>query len=347
MKDISEMRVLYFGSMEGNSGSRFRGLKKIVNTAEPVFCKDPLDTSPKLCRALEWRLCNGPVTLKMNLDFLKRALEFKPDIVWVEMGKLIYAGTLRRIKKQFNCLLINSYSDDFLGPLKRSRHYIRSVKVYDYIFTPRNSNFPELYQRGAKHVGKFWKGFNPESHFPEELTDQEQKLYLTDTVFFGHYEPSRAEPFSALANAVDRFKIWGNGWQKCKIEFPEGVIQYRDAEGHEYRKALCGGKIAVHFLSRWNRDTQSSKSFEIPACGVMLLAERTEDHQLSFEEDKEAVFFSSIEELIDKATFYLKNEPLRKKIAEAGHKRCIESGYSNESRVHLMLKEAVSAAKFP
>ena len=74
----------------------------------------------------------------------------------------------------------------------------------------------------------------------------------------------------------------------------------------------------------------------------MLLADRTEDHLSSFEEDKEAVFYSSSEELVDKAKFYLRNEPLREKIAAAGYRRCISSGHSNHDRIRLMLEEVMS-----
>lgn len=342
MKNISEMRILYFGALKGNSGSRFRGMQKMVGEVEPVFHKDIFKIFPRPCISLEWRLCNGPITYLVNRAFLKRALEFRPDLVWTEMGKLTYANTLRQIKEKCNCILVNSYSDDFLDPMKVSRHYNRSVELYDYIFTPRDINFAELYRRGAKRAGKFWKGFDYEVHLPQKLTKEEQKVYSTDVVFAGHYEPSREEPFSELAKAIERFKIWGNGWKKCVAEFPPGVIQYRGAEGHEYRKALCGAKIALQHMARWSRDTQSSRSFEIPACGVMLLAERTDDHLACFEEDKEAVFFSSTEELIEKAKFYLRNDALRKRIAEAGYKRCVESGYSNHDRIRVMLEEVMN-----
>ncbi|MCG8403893.1 MAG: glycosyltransferase [Phycisphaerales bacterium] len=74
-----------------------------------------------------------------------------------------------------------------------------------------------------------------------------------------------------------------------------------------------------------------------------MLADRTEDHLASFEEDKEAVFFSSTEEMVDKAKYYLKNDEARERIAQAGYRRCLESGYSNYDRARLMLQEALAA----
>jgi spore maturation protein CgeB len=75
-------------------------------------------------------------------------------------------------------------------------------------------------------------------------------------------------------------------------------------------------------------DQHTTRTFEIPACGSLLLADRTEEHQEFFEEGKEAEFFESCEELVDKVKFYCNNEPARKRVADAGRRRCTESMYA-------------------
>ena len=96
--------------------------------------------------------------------------------------------------------------------------------------------------------------------------------------------------------------------------------------------------MAIQIPSRLAHDTHSSRSVEIPACRRMMLAERTTDHQILFEEDKEAVFFNSIQEMVDKAKYYIKHESVREKIAQAGYERCMRSGYSNYERARQMLE---------
>ncbi len=339
------LRILYYGVLRGNSGSRFNGLKAPGHTVEAVFrgSKHLIEEVWKPLRALEWRVCNGPTTWRINRMFLRKAREFRPEVVWVEKGRLVYPSTLRRIRDATGALLVNSHPDNFMEPHQRSRHYDRCIPLFDAIFTPREAHFQAYRERGARHVGKYWKGYAPELHFPEELTEEEEKKYRADVVFVGHHEENRGPTLSALCRAVPNMKIYGRFWRRCpRGLFPPGVVQYRQAPGHEYRKVLCGSKIAVQILSRWACDTQTSRSFEIPACGVMMLAERNGDHLACFEEDTEAVFFSTDEELVDKAKFYLAHEELRRRIAQAGRRRCVESGYSNHERVRAMLEEALA-----
>ena len=59
-----------------------------------------------------------------------------------------------------------------------------------------------------------------------------------------------------------------------------------------------------------------------------MIAERTSEHTTLFEENKEAVYFSSNNELLEKINDYLNNEIVRKEIINNALKRSKSSGYS-------------------
>lgn len=119
-------------------------------------------------------------------------------------------------------------------------------------------------------------------------------------------------------------------------------IELQGLFSEDYSKSFRTFKISLCFLRKMNFDQQTSRTMEIPACGGFMLAERTKEHQALFEEGKEAEFFSSNEELLDKCRYYLSHEDERKAIAEEGHKRCITSDYSNQGMVKRILTEVMT-----
>ena len=90
------------------------------------------------------------------------------------------------------------------------------------------------------------------------------------------------------------------------------IIKSGTLNEEEYVKALCSGKIGLGILSKWNRNLTTSRVFDIPACGIFLLVSRNPSMQNLYREGVEAEFFSSTEELVQKARFYLEHEEKRK-----------------------------------
>ena len=333
------MKILYVGPYKENSGSRFDGMRRLGHDCRLFDSDASFRRYPRLFRAVEWRLRNGPFIFTLNRRLLRAAVQFRPDIVWVEKGILVYPETLRSIKDRTGAILVASHSDDFCVLV--SCHFNRGIPLYDVIFTPREVNFAELRRYGARHVEKFWKGYADGTVMPLKLSPTEKAFFGCDVVFAGHYEPARLEPCLRVALLAEElgftFKLWGGPrWKKC----PSKVLRSLwcgHLELNQYVKALCAAKIAIHLLSKRNRDTQSSRTFEIPATRTFMLAERTDDHLACFEEGREAEFFSSEEEMLRKLKYYLEHDDKRQDVAEAGYQRSLNSGYSNHSRIKQML----------
>jgi spore maturation protein CgeB len=94
------------------------------------------------------------------------------------------------------------------------------------------------------------------------------------------------------------------------------------------------------FLSKRYAETTTTRTFEITGCATFMLAERTGAHLELFTEGVEAEYFDTELELADKIRFYVRHPRARQKIAEAGHARCIRSGYGNQARIQALLAQA-------
>lgn len=113
--------------------------------------------------------------------------------------------------------------------------------------------------------------------------------------------------------------------------------------GPDYARALAGAKIAIGLLSKRVPETTTTRSFEIPAMGTFLLAERTADHQALFDEGHEAAFFEGAEELAAQIRLYLNDDAARARIAQAGQHKCQTAGYATDqqfSRITDWLEQA-------
>ncbi|MDW8247550.1 MAG: glycosyltransferase, partial [Sandaracinaceae bacterium] len=112
--------------------------------------------------------------------------------------------------------------------------------------------------------------------------------------------------------------------------------------GQNYTAAIQAAKVALVFLASRNRDEYTRCCFEIPAIGTAMLAPYTKTLASLYEEDREAVFYRSIEEMVEKALLLCSNNSLRESIARNGHLRCIRSGYDIVSRAKAWLDELES-----
>jgi len=228
----------------------------------------------------------------------------------------------------------------------RSVFYTRGLKLYDVVFTTKSYNCTpnELPSLGAQRVIFVDKAFDIHAHRPIPVSLNDVEALGGDVGFIGSYERERAESMLYLAKNGISVRLWGYGWSKLVGYHPNLLIENRSLLGDDYAKGLCATRINLGFLRKMSRDLQTDRTMEIPACGAFMLAERTGEHLRLFEEDKEAAYFGSNEELLEKVRYYLDHEDERRRIASAGRKRCLDSGYSHHERLKYMLSVAIGRA---
>ncbi|ACV67679.1 CgeB family protein [Desulfohalobium retbaense] len=268
------------------------------------------------------------------------------DLIWIEKGLMVKPSVLRKAKTIHPYLKLLSYTeDDMFARHNQSWYYKKCLPLYDIVITTKsyNCNSEELPALGARKVFFVDKAYDKYRHRPIELTQQDIQKFGADVGFIGTYEKDRAEKMLYLAHNGIKVRIWGNGWGDWVGKHPNLQVENKPVYGDDYVKAICATKINLCFLRKINRDLQTDRTMEIPACGAFMLAERTEEHSRLFEENFEASFFdvNDPEELFEKVSYYLQHDDERQQIAKAGRQRCIESKYSHHDRLQYILSKII------
>ncbi len=279
---------------------------------------------------------------QVNRNIRRYIVKNKYDIVWLEKPLMLKPSTLKFVKTKSPKTTICFYSeDDMFARHNQSAYYRGCLPLYDVVFTTKsyNCNPDELPALGAKKIVFIDKAFDTHTHRLLSITEEEKTQFGADVGFIGRFEHDRAEKMLYLAQNGINVHIWGNGWSNWDNKHRSLRVENRPIYEDDYVKAICATKINLCFLRKLNRDLQTDRTMEIPACGAFMLAERTEEHRRLFEEDKEAVYFDSNEELLKKVRYYLEHEYERQAIAKAGRQRCLQSGYSHHDRLRFMLNQ--------
>lgn len=282
-------------------------------------------------------------THRRNLDTLNRAILDRAgsfDILFVVKGNYVTAGTLCALKALPEPPRIVGWTcDDIYLPHNNSAVLREAAPLYDVFYTAKSLNIArgELKAMGFSNPRFLHQGFDREVHRP--MPDPASP-FTGKVTFVGYGEQDRFDKMNYLALNGIEVHAWGHGWTRAMLRsahinlkiHPHGLF------GNDYAEALCNSAVALCFLRKLNRDLHTSRSFEIPACGGFMIAERTDEHRAYFEEDSEAVYFGDANELLGKVRHYLDRQEDRARIAAAARQRCLDSDYSYHRIAHDMIE---------
>jgi hypothetical protein len=252
-----------------------------------------------------------------NAHVLAEVARLRPDILFVMKGVGLWPGTVAAASRWVRATVV-FHNDDFRNKVNATPEMAKAIPSWDLVLTPRDFAVDELYASGAKRVECLRFAYDPTLSFPPASSELDATL-ANSAAFVGTCMPERVAPLEALAARVP-LAVFGNRWNVG----PESALRdcLRPATfGSGLRVINASAGVNVAFVAKANRDQHTMRTFEIPACGGFLLAERTPVHADVFREDEEAVFFGSQEELVEKSVRYLGDPEARRRIAEAGRRR--------------------------
>ena len=284
-----------------------------------------------------------PLSRVFHARLLRILRAFRPHLLFIVKGWLVRPSTLRRIRQVDPALRMFCYytDDPFSRVSGASNAFMRaSIPLYDAVFIWGRSFVPPLAAAGARHAEHLPVGYDDAIHQPPNS----RRLDLAcDATFVGHWDRERERWLTPLTDFD--LTLWGNErWatrprdvrlRRCYLG--------RQVRGQEMSDVLFSARVSLNILRLQNKSSHTMRTFEAPASGAFVMAERSEEQLGFFEEDREAVYYGSGEELREKLEFYLKEEKTRHRIAMAGYGRCMRSGYAYVDRARRILDRADEA----
>jgi hypothetical protein len=291
--------------------------------------------------ALNWLRIHspfGPLVSGVNRDLLKIFSEYQPDVVWFDKPIFFTRETMRAIHRA-GAQIVFYVQDAPFGTRNDGcwRQFLRVYRMADLHCLVRQADVARYRAWGLPWIETMFS-FDPRTHFPplSELTDANRNRQVSYIGF--PYEQRPAFLLKLVRDHHLQVFINGNRWPRVLTgEEMRFFTLGNFLVNEEYRRGIWSSKINLSFVTESNEDDIAHKAVEIAACAGFLLAFRTPGHQSLFEEDREAVFFSSAEECADKARFYLGRPDLREAIAARGRERAVRSGYDNDTQLARIL----------
>ena len=357
---ISQIRVLVNSPIYGGSYTTSKYvLKGLESLGVCVRMCDHSAAEPLLHKylnpALASREKGGNTILIDQLNMLlsetlwQDVKTFKPNIV-LFIAQSPYDEKLIKDLKKAGIVTMYWFVEDY----KRFPYWQKVCNDFDYFFMIQKGDFERELKKVCRKIwGWLPVAAEPFYHKPINLSDADKSFYGSDISFMGAAYPNRVKFFKHF-NTIN-LKLWGTGWtesdlpryniplneQRISIEQSNKIYQATKVNINlhsSFEDGLDGNFTTAGMqLLRIEGDFVNPRTFEIAACGGFQLVDDREAVRELFVEDEEIVFFKSVEEAMDKANFYLKNEDLRKKIALAAKEKTLKY-HTYSIRLEKMLK---------
>jgi hypothetical protein len=276
----------------------------------------------------------------LSRQILAAAAAMEPDVLWLDKVLCLWPGFFRRFKESRPARRVVFYhSDDFKGRFNWSRQYAGDLCPLDMIVTSKSYNVQEYKELGFPAVMFVNKCFDPVEHAPPRDHDRRapRTSFEYDVGFVGGFENDRANLIRELGRRGISVHIQGSFWDRAGSLPPNIAITHGDLGTGDYARRLFRTKINLAFLRKSNRDLQTCRSFEIPACGGFMLSEATSELLSLFREGLHAEFFRDVDELYEKCRYYLSHDSARETIARAGREHVWAGGFRSDDMVRAVL----------
>lgn len=343
------MKILIVGSTDiwAIENYFFKYLSMFENTQVDQFPTSSTNNNLSIIQKIERRIFPNKNTLYriFNSRLLDHVEVFKPDVVLVFKGMEIFPKTLRRLKEKKIRLANFNGDHPFLIYSRGSGNHnvVNSVSLYDLHFTYILSIVKRLKEEFDVSAIHLPFGYELDNELYTRIQKESEILRIA---FIGNPDNTRLNSIQRLLDANLPVDVYGNGWDVI-LSNAKGDLQiYGPVYGEKFWNIARKYRVQLNIFRPHNEGSHNMRTFEMPAVGAIMLAPDSEEHHIFFEADQEVLFYSSLDEMIEKAQYLLDlSSEVANQIRMQARERSLQTGYSYQDRANLVyhsLKQLLS-----
>ncbi len=265
-------------------------------------------------------------TGRMNRRLIETAANLQPDLLLLGHTEIITPATLARIKRDHRGIRIALWYVDPLYNTGNLQHILNRLENLDAVFCTTDGDLLEQF-RSTRNTVAYMP--NPVDSSIETLRNDIKEDFDIDLLFCGRDkgEAERAQTLRRLQQGLRELRVTVCGALNQPLVF-----------GAEYLALLDRSRMGLN-LSRRNDVYRysSDRIAQLTGNGLLTFTPETPGMRDLYREN-EVVYFSGIDELIDKARHYHRHDDERRRTAAAGRARAHQC--FNSTRVAKYLVEA-------
>ncbi|HWT79795.1 MAG TPA: glycosyltransferase [Candidatus Methylomirabilis sp.] len=261
----------------------------------------------------------------MNRKLARAVRREHPDILLCAGGERILPETVGAARRAGATTVLWT-----IDPVKPEDPRITLAPYFDFVFCGGTEMVHVL--AGCKlRNGPHWLPFacDPEFHHSVDLSPQEASLYGCEIAFVGSLHRSTYPYRLTMLEALAEFHlgVWGPGGH----DLPTSSLLHPKVRGdqirfEEWTRIYSTAKIMLcaHYDGPGPRSMQASpRVYEVLACGGFLLCDDQPDVRALFEDGGDLSIFRHLNDLQEKAQYYLSHDRERQEIADRGRAKVL------------------------
>jgi hypothetical protein len=258
-----------------------------------------------------------------------QVLQYKPDIIWFFGPAHIppfFISTLPNSKKSLKIAHISA-------PLPNLKWF----ENYDLMLSSQNIYVSQWRKKNLR-AELFRPAIDPDSCYTKDWGNRTRLLSFVGGI--SNLHTTRLKYLEEISNRFD-IKMFGPGKENIPHESPLINKWNPPVWGNSLFKLFSDSKMSVNIHGDDSpNEAANARLLETTGCGSLLFTESKPNLSDYFKND-EVVAYESLQDLIEKITFFIDNEKIAEKIAKAGRERTI-TNHTYDDRANEISKILLS-----